>query len=452
MNTNCVKGKKFTSSRLLCIGAAKLKYLLLFLVIFIGCLNGRIIYTWGSGTNDFKKYINNANYNYENVLVLGVGADWEAAVDLMNKYDFDLVIPVSRDGNKVEDSVMAAIEKLGIRTGTLGDIKGKNINNLFAHSWGSSRAINTIATNDTIRVKNLHAIGSPHSILWSSLGESIDRGKINKVYFHVNEGDNISGIFKNFPSALGGKFTSRIEIHDYTTKSNSVGTIIKEPLIGFKKYEHYNCPGKGHGLEDEYFKNMSFALNRDPQHSPFNGSIPPFYKVPSYWVSGGAGQSLTAANTVTGMVHNKNKSLIVGSGSEAELMYNNVVKKMGKENVYWLKNTPANEKLLQKEARTFGADVILGVRTNNSNLPDHNINSFPEPKIKQPDEIYKRAARGPFPPPPGGPGGGAANVGGVCNNPEPVSNGKGGSETKKKVLESRPSGDSLTWTSDSAGE
>ena len=90
------------------------------------------------------------------------------------------------------------------------------------------------------------------------------------------------------------------------------------------------------------------------------------------------------------MVHNKNKSLIVGSGSEAELMYNNVVKKNGQRKCLLVKNTPANEKLLQKEARNFGADVILGVRTNNANLPDHNINSFPDPKIKQPDEIYKK--------------------------------------------------------------
>lgn len=150
------------------------------------------------------------------------------------------------------------------------------------------------------------------------------------------------------------------------------------------------------------------------------------------------------------MVHNKNKSLIVGSGSEAELMYNNVVKKMGKENVYWLKNTPANEKLLQKEARNFGADVILGVRTNNSKLPDHNINSFPDTKIKQPDEIYKRAARGPLPPDKSG--GAGAPYGGVSINPETKNIGKGGSETKRKVLDSRPSEDSLTWSSENSEE
>ena len=49
MNTNCVKGKNiYQFSRMyFLLGAAKLKYLLLFSIIFIGCLNGRITFIRG---------------------------------------------------------------------------------------------------------------------------------------------------------------------------------------------------------------------------------------------------------------------------------------------------------------------------------------------------------------------------------------------------------------------
>jgi len=59
MEANCTNGGKFISSRWMyfLLGAAKLKYLLLFLVIFLGCINGRIINAWGS-EEDFEEYIN----------------------------------------------------------------------------------------------------------------------------------------------------------------------------------------------------------------------------------------------------------------------------------------------------------------------------------------------------------------------------------------------------------
>jgi len=363
----------------------------------------------GSKPDAFLKYINkDADYHYRNVLVLGVGADWERAKDLMDKYHFDLVIPISREGGIFEDSVRATIEKLGIPTGTLKDLEGKNIENIFAHSWGSSRTINAISTGN-IKVKNLHAIGSPESALFSSLGGSIERGLISKVYFHINEGDNVAA-FRHFPSGLQGKFSGRIEFHFYTTERNSPDTIHKIPPstpvlnvpLGYDHYYHYNSPAAGHALEG-YFRNMSFAINRDPEHTPFNKSTPPFYNVPSYWASGNSPQSLTEAQIMTEMVHNKNRALIVGNGREAEIMYNNMATKLGKANVKWIQ-IPLSDNQLQLEAKRFGADVILGVK------------GFKAPKMKPlrseykgKDEYYEDIGKK-FPPPPPDKGGGAAGI------------------------------------------
>lgn len=122
----------------------------------------------------------------------------------------------------------------------------------------------------------------------------------------------------------------------------------------------------------------------------------PTYRV--YHDSNNPGKSMTEAQTLTETVHNKHKALIVGKGTEADLMYKNMVQKLGKENVKRI-DSYTDDKALQLEARRFGADVILGVK----------------------------------------------GVGGVWIDPKPSSAGKGGSETKKKVLKSRPSEDTLYW-------
>lgn len=122
--------------------------------------------------------------------------------------------------------------------------------------------------------------------------------------------------------------------------------------------------------------------------------------IPAYFVSPDSkypGKSMNEAQTLTESVHDKNKAIIVGKGPETDLMYKNMVNKLGQDNVKRI-DQYNDDKDLQLEARRFGADVILGTKT-----------------------------------------------GGVYIDPIPVKEGKGGSETKKKVLESRPSEGTLFW-------
>lgn len=86
-----------------------------------------------------------------------------------------------------------------------------------------------------------------------------------------------------------------------------------------------------------------------------------FYRVPSYWTSASRPQSLTEAQTITEIIPDKKRVLIVGKGPEANLMYENMVAKLGKENIKRIYNYTGYIEL-QLEAKTFGADVILGVK------------------------------------------------------------------------------------------
>lgn len=448
-----------------------------FLITLSLCVNVIIVFPMGTNAqSDFLKYINDENYDYRNVLILGVDAKTDRAKDLKNKYHYDLVIPISREGGPpIEDWARAAIEKLGIPTGSLEQLEEKNIENLFIHSWGSSRGINDIAMSGNIKVKNLHIMGSPHSTLFSSLGDSLDKGLIKKVYFHINEGDPIT-FFRHLPSSFftEGKFTDRIEFHFYYTEQKNANTLQKKPLdipifnapLGYDKFYHYNSPEKGHGLE-AYFRNMSFVINRDTENSPFNKDIPPFFEVPSYWTIPSPDQprskNMTEARILTEMTHNKRKALIVGEGPEADLMYKNMLNKLGETNVKRI-SVYSDDKSLQFEARRFGADVILGVKESNLQEPfdkdkdkinteqdKKEIATIPDRENKIGDRAGDKAGDKKFggsPPPPSPPGGLVGGVGGVSIDPKPVKTGKGGAETKKKVLDSRPSENSPSWPVD----
>lgn len=397
--------------------------------------------------SDFLNYIN-TGWDYQNVLILGVGADWHRQLEILEKYHFDKVIPISQDGNVIEDSVKAVIEKLGIPMGTLEELYGKNIKNLYVHSWGSSRAVNYLSG---MKVGQLNCIGSPESAFVNQpLIDALDKGNVGKVFFHINDDDKIT-FFRHFPRlGLGGGFRGNIEFCFYTTERRDIDTKFKNSSsilifnvpLGFDKRVFYNCPQKGHGLE-AYFSNFSSVVNRGAEDSPFyRKDILPFYTVPSYFVSPASkypGKSMTEAQTLTEMAKDKHRALIVGKGPEADLMYKNMVKKLGEANVKKL-NTYSDEKTLQLEARRFGADVILGVK--GSKLPEA-PGRGPTDKNKQDNKYYNNAN---FPPPPPSPPG--QKVDGVCADPKPSSVGKGGSAIKKETINSRPSNDSLSWPID----
>lgn len=123
--------------------------------------------------------------------------------------------------------------------------------------------------------------------------------------------------------------------------------------------------------------------------------------IPSYFVSPDVkhkGKSINEAQTLTETVHEKHRALIVGKGPEADLMYKNMVNRLGEANVKRV-DLYKDDKTLQLEAKRFGADVIFGVK----------------------------------------------EVGGVHIDPKLSKAGKGGAETKKKVINSKPSDNTLYW-------
>lgn len=393
----------------------KLKKCNLLSIFFIFLLLFISMPTAINAQSDFLEYINGEHWDYKNVLILGVGADWQRQLEIVEKYHFDKVIPIS-DGNVPLDYIKAAIEKLGIPTGGLEDLRGKNIEHLYAHSWGTSRTINFISMTSNIKVGQLHCMGSPESVVFNNaLKNSLDRGIIGKVFFHINEVDLIAG-FRHFPKlTTGGGFTDKIEYHFYMTERKSIDTDVRKPFnvpvlnvpFGFDKYIHYNCSKKDHDLTVSYFENMSVSYNRDPQQSAFRGvSLPPFYTVPSYFITPDPklkGKSINEAQIMTEMTHGKKRALIVGKSPEADLMYKNMTGKLGQGNVKRIYSY-VDDKTLQSEARNFGADVILGIRENRTKEPS-----------------------------------------GVLIDPKPVKVGNGGSETKKKVINSKPSDNTLYW-------
>lgn len=423
-----------------------LRIFLILLVLFSLSVAGSTIHV---AQNYFFDYINDTYWDYWNVLILGVGADWDRELELMRKYHFDLIIPISQRGNVIDDSLRAAIERLGIPTGTLEDLKDKKIKNLYAHSWGTSRAVNYLSE---MKIEQLHCIGSPESAFVNqTLIDALEKGKVGKVFFHINDDDKIT-YFRHLPKfGLGGGFRGDIEFYFYTKERSDIDTKYKKAFIipifnvpiGFDRRVFYNCPDKGHGLES-YFNNFAFIMNRGVEGAPFHSKdSPPFYIVPSYFVlidPYNRGKSMTEAQILTEIVHNKNKAIIIGKGPEADLMYRNMVKKLGEANVKRI-YTYSDEKTLQLEARKFGADVILGVK--GPKLPE----TTKQGRASERDignKYYKNnSVNHPPPPPPF-----STMVKGVWIDPKPTKAGKGGSEIKKEALKSRPSEDAPSWLVD----
>lgn len=398
---------------------ARICYVLTFCVVLV--LLGS---AFSEAQSDFLKYINKDSWDLENVLVLGVGADWNKieVQDIRQKFSFDMVIPLS-DGSVGVDSVKATLAKLGIPIQTMGkleDLRGKSVRNLYAHSWGSSEIINFLSMTDDTRIHHLHLMGSPESVVFNyALKNSLDGGVIGKAFFHVNDEDKIA-LLRNLPKiTTEGGVSNKVEFHFYKTEQRSVDSKGYEPFIGFNKYFHYNCLKQGHALLS-YLENMIFATMRDPDRSAFPGEgSPPFHIIPSYFVLRNVteqGKSMTEARTLTEMVHDKRKAIIVGKGPEADLMYKNMVEKLGERYVRRI-DSYTDSKTIQLEARQFGADVILGVRdTKPSEATMHSSDRFS-----------------------------AEERGGVFMSPQPESVGKGGSELRDEVLKSKPSGDTLSW-------
>ncbi len=358
-------------------------------------------------SNFLKNSNNSDHWDYQDVLVLGVGADWDATEvkEILTNYHFDKVIVISEGSDKM-DYAKAALAKIGIPTGTIkkfDELKGKNINRLHAHSWGSSETINFLSRTKDVNVGNLHCYGSPESVFFNHpLRKALGEERVGKVFFHINDGDGIAK-YRHFPKLSTPGFSNKIEFHFYKKERRPVDTEIDH--FGFDKYYHYNCPEEKHPLPS-YFKNSSFVIGRDIKHSAFRDrDFPTYYSIPSYFVSPGSdysGKSLTEAQTLTETVNEKHRALIVGKGREADLMYKNMVNSLGKVNVKRV-DFYKDDGFLQREARKFGADVILGVKDN---------------KTKE---------------------------GGVLMDPKPVKIGKGGAEIKKKIINSKPGDNTLYW-------
>lgn len=149
--------------------------------------------------------------------------------------------------------------------------------------------------------------------------------------------------------------------------------------------------------------------------------------VPTYWTYAGQPQSLSEAQTMSETVRDKHKVLIVGKGTEADVMYKNMATKLGQSNVKRI-DQYTDDRTLQLEARKFGADVILGVKSTSpteapaishgNNRKDGTQNNGDTSQTKP---------------------------GGVLMAPQLKSSGKADVEIKKKILQSRPSGDSMSW-------
>lgn len=403
-----------------------------------------------NSNKEFLDYINNEKWDINSVLVLGVGATEEP-----KGIRFDKVIPVSRAGQSIEDSFRATIAKLGVSTANLEDLHGKRIRELDAHSWGSSEMIHLLNMDPTIKVKELNLFGSPHSIVMS-LQTALERGQISKVRFHINVGqegfnfkeEDLIALLRHIPGLTSkgsipfGPGESRIEVHYYYTTASDQNTKIDNPMIGFTKYHHYNSLYDGHGLKG-YLLNW---IHADPEHLPrWAKSVKePFTNIPQYWTNGGRKESMTEAEIMIAFARGKERALVVGEGKEAQYLYKQLEKMLGTERVKWVKDAAT----WQKEAYSFGADVVLGVRS--QTLPRLPL-APPEAEVKRLDE---KKLTSPPPPPPLvaiGPQGSASAAkqgnnhhdpgpgpGGVMMDSNPQPDGKGGADIKKKILQSRP--------------
>lgn len=85
------------------------------------------------------------------------------------------------------------------------------------------------------------------------------------------------------------------------------------------------------------------------------------HQTTSLWTYSGRSSTLTEIQIMTDMVRGKKKALVVGTGSEANLLCVKMIEVLGHENVKKI-GSPLSNVQLQVEAKKFGADAILGVK------------------------------------------------------------------------------------------
>lgn len=145
-----------------------------------------------------------------------------------------------------------------------------------------------------------------------------------------------------------------------------------------------------------------------PQSSP---------AVRNYWTSAEGGKTdarlQVEADMMMGLTRDARRVLVVGQGAAAQRMHSELQSKLGPGNVLWERSDVEGDRL-QRMARSFGADAILGqrsLRTESRPGPQMREPLAPRPRrvdTPPPDrrDPFLWGGGGPPPPPPGGPANG----------------------------------------------
>jgi|GEM_PF-6695358 len=291
------------------------------------------------------------------------------------------------------------------------------------------------------------------------------------LYFKRSDDNDI--YFTNYPHALKWEFNNIVLFNlnslDKAYNRNPVESSkarIEQEMLDFcnkfpeaknKFFENWSMSVEPRSLPPRVMELIpSLPSQRQREEKPLtdisNRTSPE--NIANYWTYGGRPQSMTEVEMMSAFAHNKERALVVGEGKEAKYLFQQLEKTMGPDRVRWVKD----EANWRQEAGNFKADVVLGVKSYASLPPPF---SLPPKKDDDDDWYRKMSPNGPpnWPPPPPLPSPGAVgrgstknsahngppSEGGVTINPNPKSSGKGGAENKKKILESRPQGDSSSW-------
>lgn len=385
MEANCTNGGKFISSRWMyfLLGAAKLKYLLLFLVIFLGCINGRIINAWGS-EEDFEEYINKDDYkHYKNGLFLGMFTSQNEADDFLyqntinpiTKEKYDFVIAFGMSGNapwvKIWELRVVGDNLSWSPLTNYEKIKGLKFDYLVAHSSGNDIASNAIKMGYT-KVKHFISFAPP-----AGFNKEVKNLPVNSVEIYRTKGDPVAEVLGK--QTVFGVLQKLGDLDLGILKSPS-----GKPYVGGKVT--MSLPDK--------------IVSPRISETIFDGDIDG-----GMYIMKNPHDYNTVANNVV------IKSMYNIKNADTNSIHKSKLESLNKEFEFYHLKFPLAAKRFNETITLFSQEA--GQTQNNigtSKLPDHNINSFPDTKIKQQDEIYKRAARGPFPPDkPGGAGIPSAN-------------------------------------------
>ncbi len=418
--------------------------------------------TLTNAQSEFIKYVNEDKFkHYENGVFLGMFKSQKEAEEFLSEKKlnpvtlepYDVAFAFGMSGNKPWVKVWEYTRVIGDNLSwspltNYSKIEGLKFNNLVVHSNTTDIANNAIKAH-YIKVDNLIALAPPAGFkdeirnlfgvksveIYRTKGDPVAEVLGKKTLFGIMQkfGDlNIGMINKTDRPIIGIEVTRPWPDEVQTPKIDEI--IFEGPYYFTKNPHDYETNASNVALKKMYSldriirtadqKMISIAKINELQGKledyrlKFPVTIEKF-DVPSYWTYKNRPQSLTEAQTMTEMTHEKTRILIVGKGPEADLMYKNMVKKLDETKVQRI-DSFVNETTLQLEARKFGADVILGVK--DTKLSDVTLSSS--------DGSSKQ------------------NLSGVDISPQLSQADTGGSETKEIVLKSRSSQNSLAWKAD----